>query len=164
MPKAIRYDQYGGIDVLHVAEVDRPVPGRGQVLVQVKAAGINPGEAKIREGALAERWPSTFPSGQGGDLAGVVVETGQDAGPIAVGDEVIGFTDNRASQAELVLVEASNLTPRPGPSRRARVTRSSSPARRAASAPSPSSSRSTPEPRSSGWPANRITSGWPTTT
>jgi NADPH:quinone reductase-like Zn-dependent oxidoreductase len=113
MPKAIRYDQYGGIDVLHVAEVDRPVPGRGQVLVQVKAAGINPGEAKIREGALAERWPSTFPSGQGGDLAGVVVETGQDAGPIAVGDEVIGFTDNRASQAEFVLVEASNLTPRP---------------------------------------------------
>jgi NADPH:quinone reductase-like Zn-dependent oxidoreductase len=113
MPKAVRYDQYGGIDVLHVAEVDRPVPGRGQVLVQVKAAGINPGEAKIREGALAERWPSTFPSGQGADLAGVVVETGEDAGAIAVGDEVIGFTDNRASQAELVLVEASNLTPRP---------------------------------------------------
>src|ERR1039457_5302 len=80
MPKAVRYDQYGGTDVLRVAEVDRPAPGRGQVLVKVKAAGINPGEAKIRAGALAERWPSTFPSGQGSDLAGVVAESGEGAG------------------------------------------------------------------------------------
>jgi NADPH:quinone reductase-like Zn-dependent oxidoreductase len=114
MPKAVRYDRYGGIDVLRVAEVDRPVPGRGQVLVEVKAAGINPGEAKIREGLLAGRWPATFPSGQGSDLAGVVVETGEDAGEFAVGDEVIGFTGNRASQAEFVLAEAGNLTRRPG--------------------------------------------------
>jgi NADPH:quinone reductase-like Zn-dependent oxidoreductase len=113
MPKAVQYDQYGGIDVLRVAEVGRPAPGRGQVLVQVKAAGINPGEAKIRAGALAERWPSTCPSGQGSDLAGVVVETGGDAGDIAVGDEVIGFTDNRASQAEFAVVEAGHLVPRP---------------------------------------------------
>ncbi len=113
MAKAVRFDQYGGIDVLRVAEVDRPVPGRGQVLVTVKAAGINPGEGKIRAGALAERWPSTFPSGQGSDLAGVVAEVGPDAGDFAVGDEVIGFTDNRASHAEFVLVEAGNLTPRP---------------------------------------------------
>ena len=113
MPKAVRYDQYGGTDVLRVAEVDRPAPGRGQVLVKVKAAGINPGEAKIRAGALAERWPSTFPSGQGSDLAGVVAETGEDAGDVAVGDEVIGFTDNRASHAEFVLVEAGDLVPRP---------------------------------------------------
>ena len=113
MPKAVRYDQYGGTDVLRVAEVNRPAPGRGQVLVKVKAAGINPGEAKIRAGALAERWPSTFPSGQGSDLAGVVAETGEDAGDVAVGDEVIGFTDNRASHAEFVLVEAGDLVPRP---------------------------------------------------
>jgi NADPH:quinone reductase-like Zn-dependent oxidoreductase len=113
MPKAVRYDQYGGVDVLRVAEVGRPVPGRGQVLVRVKAAGINPGEAKIRAGALAERFPSTFPSGQGSDLAGVVVETGPDAGDVAVGDEVIGFTDSRASHAELVIVEAGDLVPRP---------------------------------------------------
>jgi len=113
MPTAVRYDQYGGIDVLRVTEVDRPVPGRGQVLVKVKAAGINPGEAKIRAGALADRFPSTFPSGQGSDLAGVVVETGPDAGDVAVGDEVIGFTDNRASHAELVIVEAGHLVPRP---------------------------------------------------
>ena len=113
MPKAVRYDNYGGVDVLNVVEVPRPVPGPGEVLVQVKAAGINPGEAKIRDGLLAERWPSTFPSGQGSDLAGIVAETGPGVTGVAVGDEVIGYTDNRASQAEFVVVEAGHLTPKP---------------------------------------------------
>ena len=76
MPKAVRFDNYGGVDVLNVVDVPRPVPGPGQVLVQVKAAGINPGEAKIRDGLMAERFPATFPSGQGSDLAGIVAETG----------------------------------------------------------------------------------------
>jgi NADPH:quinone reductase-like Zn-dependent oxidoreductase len=64
MPKAVRYDEFGGIDVLGVEEVERPVPGAGQVLVRVKAAGINPSEAVIRTGAVAQIFPSTFPSGQ----------------------------------------------------------------------------------------------------
>ena len=76
MPKAVRFDSYGGVDVLNVVDVPRPLPGPGQVLVQVKAAGINPGEAKIRDGLLAERWPATFPSGQGSDLAGIVAAAG----------------------------------------------------------------------------------------
>ncbi len=76
-------------------------------------AGINPGEAKIREGLLAQRWPTTFPSGEGSDLAGVVEELGADVTGIAVGEEVLGFTDNRASHAELVVVEADNLIPKP---------------------------------------------------
>ena len=113
MPLAVRFDKYGGVDVLQVTEVDRPVPGPGQVLVRVKAAGINPGEAKIREGLLAQRWPTTFPSGEGSDLAGVVEELGADVTGIAVGEEVLGFTDNRASHAELVVVEADNLIPKP---------------------------------------------------
>jgi NADPH:quinone reductase-like Zn-dependent oxidoreductase len=79
----------------------------------VKAAGINPGEGKIRQGLLAQRWPTTFPSGEGSDLAGVVEELGAGVTGFAVGDEVIGFTDNRASHAELVVVEAANLIPRP---------------------------------------------------
>ena len=65
MPKAVRFHHYGGIDVLQVVDVERPAPGPGQVLVHVKAAGINPGEASIRKGLLADRWPATFPSGQG---------------------------------------------------------------------------------------------------
>jgi NADPH:quinone reductase-like Zn-dependent oxidoreductase len=113
MPRAVKFDRYGGIDVLHVVEVDRPVPGPSQVLVRLKAAGINPGEAAIREGAMASRFPATFPSGEGSDLAGVIEEVGSGVKTLAVGDEVIGFTDNRASHAELVVVEADHLVPRP---------------------------------------------------
>jgi NADPH:quinone reductase-like Zn-dependent oxidoreductase len=113
MPKAVRYDNYGGIDVLYLAEVPRPSPGPGEVLVAVKAAGINPGEAKIREGALREQWPSTFPSGQGSDLAGVVAEVGAGVTAFAPGDEVIGWVDTRSSQAEFAVVEAEHLTRRP---------------------------------------------------
>jgi NADPH:quinone reductase-like Zn-dependent oxidoreductase len=79
----------------------------------VKAAGINPSEAVIRTGAVAELFPSAFPSGQGSDLAGVVEEAGAGAGGFSPGDEVIGFSNKRASQAELVLVEADDLTRKP---------------------------------------------------
>ncbi len=111
--KAVRFDEYGGIDVLDVVDVPTPVAGPGQVLVQVKAAGINPGEAKIREGLLHARWPATFPSGEGSDLAGIVTEIGPGVTGVASGEEIIGFTDNRASHAEYVVVEAENLTPKP---------------------------------------------------
>ena len=113
MVKAVRYDEFGGIDVLRVDEVERPVPGDGQVLVRVKAAGINPSEAVIRTGAVAELFPSTFPSGQGSDLAGVIEEVGAGVGGFSPSDEVIGFTNKRASQAELVLVQAGDLTRKP---------------------------------------------------
>jgi NADPH:quinone reductase-like Zn-dependent oxidoreductase len=113
MPQAVRFDQYGGPEVLDVVDVEPAEPGEGEVVVRVKAAGINPGEAAIREGLLRERWPATFPSGQGSDLAGVIVQVGAGVDGFGLGDEVIGFTNNRASQAELVVVEAQNLTPRP---------------------------------------------------
>jgi len=113
MPRAVRFEKYGGVDVLCVVEVDRPAPGTQQVLVRVKAAGINPGEAAIRGGAMADRWPATFPSGQGSDLAGVIEETGDAVKGFAVGDEIIGFTNNRDSQADLVVVEADHLVYRP---------------------------------------------------
>lgn len=111
--KAVRFDQYGDVDVLTVADVPVPEPGAGQVLVRVRAAGINPGEAKIREGLLHARWPSTFPSGQGSDLAGVVDRLGPDVTTVAPGDEVIGWVDTRSAQAEYVVVDAENLTPKP---------------------------------------------------
>ena len=111
--KAVRFDDYGGIEVLEVREVARPKPGNGQVLVAVRAAGINPSEAAIRAGVVREIFPATFPSGQGSDLAGVVEAVGAGVNGVAVGDEVIGFTNDRASQAEYVLVEAANLTAKP---------------------------------------------------
>ena len=70
MPRAVQYSRFGGVDVLEVNDVPAPRPGAGQVLVRVVAAGINPGEAKVREGLFAQLWPSAFPSGQGSDLAG----------------------------------------------------------------------------------------------
>jgi NADPH:quinone reductase len=111
--KAVRFDDYGDIEVLEVRDVARPKPKTDQVLVAVRAAGINPSEGAIRTGRVREIFPATFPSGQGSDLAGVVEEVGSGVKDVAVGDEVIGFTNNRASQAEYVLVEAVNLTPKP---------------------------------------------------
>ncbi len=113
MPRAVRFDNYGGIEVLQVVEVDRPTPGPGKVLVRVKAAGINPGEASIRKGLFADRWPSTFPSGQGSDLAGIVEELGPGVANVAMGDEIIGFSNDRSSQADFVVIESGNLVPRP---------------------------------------------------
>ncbi|SDY43001.1 NADPH:quinone reductase [Amycolatopsis xylanica] len=111
--KAVRFDNYGGLDVLRIAEVERPEPGAHQVLVQVKAAGINPGEAKIRNGDLHAMWPATFPSGEGSDLAGIVAAIGEGVEGFQVGDEVFGFTNKRGSHAEFVLVEDDELLAKP---------------------------------------------------
>lgn len=113
MPKAVRFDEYGGIDVLQVVDVPEGEPGDGQLVVRVKATSINPGEGKIRDGLLHALWPATFPSGEGSDFAGVVTKLGPGVSGVAVGDEVIGFTHNRASHAEYVVAEAADVTPKP---------------------------------------------------
>jgi NADPH:quinone reductase-like Zn-dependent oxidoreductase len=111
--KAVKFEKYGGLEVLQIEEIAKPVAAKGQALVKVKAAGINPGEASIREGRLEKQFPTTFPSGEGSDLAGVVETVGPEVSGFAVGDEVIGFTNNRASHAEYVLVDAENMILRP---------------------------------------------------
>jgi NADPH:quinone reductase-like Zn-dependent oxidoreductase len=111
--RAVQYDEFGGVDVLRVAEVPVPGPGPDEVLVEVAAAGINPGEAYVREGRYAQRWPSAFPSGQGSDLAGTVRALGPGVDSVAVGDEVFGWTDLRASQAEYVVVPVRQVLAKP---------------------------------------------------
>jgi NADPH:quinone reductase-like Zn-dependent oxidoreductase len=111
--RAVRFDRYGGLGVLEVRDVEDPVAGPGEVLVAVRAAGINPGEIAIREGRLHSRWPATFPSGEGSDLAGVVRAVGDGVSVFAAGDEVLGWTDDRGSHAELVAVPADHLTAKP---------------------------------------------------
>lgn len=101
--------------MLEVREVEDPVAGPGQVLVAVRAAGVNPGEISIREGRLHDRWPATFPSGQGSDLAGVVEAVGDGVTAFVPGDEVLGWTEERGSQAELVAVPEDQLTRKPAP-------------------------------------------------
>ena len=111
--KAVRFDRYGDIDVLRVTDLPTPEPAQGEALVKVKAASINPGEAKIRAGLLHAMWPATFPSGEGSDFAGIVAKLGSAATGLAAADEVIGFTNRRASHAEYVVVEVANLTRKP---------------------------------------------------
>nr|WSY57361.1 NADP-dependent oxidoreductase [Streptomyces sp. NBC_00886] len=111
--RAVRLDHYGDRDVLHITEVPIPQPAAGEVLVEVRAAGINPGEAAIRTGALHELFPAAFPSGQGSDLAGVVTALGEGVTDFGVGDEVLGFSWRRSSHATHVAVPASQLILKP---------------------------------------------------
>src|SRR5436853_3105133 len=111
--RAVRFDNYGGVDVLDVREIEDPVAGAGSAVVAVRATSVNPGEIAIREGQMHERWPATFPSGEGSDLAGVVREIGAGVVSVAVGDEVLGWTEERASHAELTSVPVDQLTPKP---------------------------------------------------
>jgi NADPH:quinone reductase-like Zn-dependent oxidoreductase len=111
--RAVRFDRYGGRDVLYVADVPLPTPAAGEVVVAVKAAAINPGEAAIRSGALAERFPASFPSGEGSDLAGLVTALGAGVNEFDVGDAVLGFSWLRSSHATHVAVPTSQLIHKP---------------------------------------------------
>jgi NADPH:quinone reductase len=113
MAKAVRFDKYGSSDVLYVADVDVPSPAAGEVVVEVKAAGINPGEASIRKGLLDAAFPATFPSGEGSDLAGVVHALGDGVTEFSVGDEVMGWSWQRSSQAQYVSVPTGQLIVKP---------------------------------------------------
>ncbi len=111
--RAVRFDRYGDRDVLYVAQIDTPAPDAGEVLVEVRAAGINPGEAAIRSGAMHEMFPATFPSGEGSDLAGVVTEVGAGVDEFVVGDQVLGFSMRRSSHATHVTVPVGQLIKKP---------------------------------------------------
>jgi len=111
--RAVRFDRYGGRDVLYVAEIPMPIPKAGEVVVAVRAAGINPGEASIRTGALHEQFPATFPSGEGSDLAGVITAVGESVDEFAAGDEVLGFSWQRSSHATHVAVPTTQLIRKP---------------------------------------------------
>jgi NADPH:quinone reductase len=113
MPAAVQFSEYGDVDVLEVVDVPVPEPAHDEVVVAVKAAGTNPGEIAIRSGAMQQQFPGSFPSGQGSDLAGVVSAVGEAVTSFAVGDEVLGYSDRRSSQAATVVVPASHLTPKP---------------------------------------------------
>ncbi|UGQ11665.1 NADP-dependent oxidoreductase [Yinghuangia sp. ASG 101] len=111
--RAVRFDRYGDRDVLYVADVPMPRPASGEVLVEIRAAGVNPGEAGIRAGALHDFFPASFPSGQGSDLAGTVVALGDGVTDFAVGDAVLGYSWERSSHATHAAVPASQLIPKP---------------------------------------------------
>lgn len=113
MAKAVRFDHFGNVDVLNVIEVEKPSPSPGRILVRVITAGTNPGEITIREGQLEQRFPTTFPCGEGTDFAGIVAELGDGVISPAVGTAVMGWSNERSAQAEFVSVPADQVIVKP---------------------------------------------------
>ncbi|MEV7852282.1 NADP-dependent oxidoreductase [Streptomyces sp. NPDC088183] len=113
--KAIRFHEFGSSEVLRYEDVDRPVPGPGQVLVRVAATSFNPVDDHIRAGLLAEMIPITLPYVPGIDLAGTVAELGADVTGLEVGDRVVAMLplDSAGGAAEYVLAPAESLAPAP---------------------------------------------------
>jgi NADPH:quinone reductase-like Zn-dependent oxidoreductase len=89
--KAIRFHEYGDINVLRYEETPTPRPGRGEVLVAVAATAFNPVDAWFRAGIIDQIFPVRFPHTLGLDLAGTVVEHGPGVDDPAIGATVIGF-------------------------------------------------------------------------
>ncbi len=114
MSRAALYDRHGGPDVLYVGEATDPGPGRGEVAIRVRAAGLNPFDTKMRSGSVSSDRP--FPRRVGSDLAGTVEATGAEASywdgkPVKVGDEVLG--SGSGAVAERSIASAAALTRRP---------------------------------------------------
>ena len=113
--KAIRYHEFGSIEVLRHEEVERPVPGPGQVLVKVAATSFNPVDDHIRLGVLAEMIPTSLPITPGLDLAGTVAELGDELSGLKVGDQVIAMfpLDVHGGAAEYAVLAADLLAAAP---------------------------------------------------
>jgi NADPH:quinone reductase-like Zn-dependent oxidoreductase len=113
--KAVLYHRYGGSDVLQYEDVQRPMPGAGQVLVKVAATSFNPVDAGIRGGYLSEVYAITFPHVPGIDVAGTIAEIGDGVEGWNVGDAVVGMLalDGDGAAAEYVIAPAEVLTTAP---------------------------------------------------
>jgi NADPH:quinone reductase-like Zn-dependent oxidoreductase len=114
--KAVRIFGYGDESVLEYGEAPEPVPGPGEVLIEVRAASVSPADWKIRKGELQKFFPLEFPAILGRDGAGVVMDLGASVDGAAIGDEVC-FIVPRGGQgpyAERVVVPAGLLAPKPG--------------------------------------------------
>ena len=98
--KAIQYSEFGSPEVLELVELPDPHPAPGQIRVDVRAAGINPVDWKMRQGIMG----GDLPQRTGREVAGVVDELGDGVSDVAVGDEVFGFAADGGGAAELALV------------------------------------------------------------
>ena len=113
MTKIARFAEYGDPDDV-LQEIDAPAPtaGPGQVRVVVRAAGVNPIDAKTVEGLMRDVVPLTLPAGVGTDVSGVVDQVGPEVSEFAVGDEVLGSAVS-PSFAEYALAEPASLIRKP---------------------------------------------------
>ncbi|WOP19993.1 NADP-dependent oxidoreductase [Raineyella sp. LH-20] len=115
--RAMTYDTYGGPEVLRLVDMPLPKVGPGEVLVRVKAAGVNPVDWKLMAGGLDGLMDIRFPVVPGWDVAGVVERVGIDVPEYAVGDEVIGYARkdyvHGGTMAEYVTVAVRHLARKP---------------------------------------------------
>lgn len=113
--KAVRFNEYGGSDVLLLEEVPRPATADDEVLVKVSAAAVNPVDWKVRAGYLKDFMPYDLPLIPGWDFSGFVEETGSGVSGITVGEEVYGLADlsRDGTYAEYVAVKAAAAAPKP---------------------------------------------------
>jgi NADPH:quinone reductase-like Zn-dependent oxidoreductase len=113
MMRAIRIHEFGGIDTLRLDEIPCPVPGAGEVLVAMKAAGVGPWDRLVREGrsGLGQALPLTL----GSDVSGTVAALGAGVDIFARGDAVYGATNDQfvGGYAEYALVDAGKVAPKP---------------------------------------------------
>jgi NADPH:quinone reductase-like Zn-dependent oxidoreductase len=113
--RAMVYRSYGGPEKLELADLPRPVPGAGQVLVRVVAASVNPIDWKRAGGAMRPIVPVWFPAVPGYDIAGEVVESGRGVSGFPAGTQVharIAAMKGGAS-AELAAVSADDVVVMP---------------------------------------------------
>ncbi|MDI9914178.1 NADP-dependent oxidoreductase [Rhodococcus sp. IEGM 1379] len=111
MTKTVVAQTYGTPEILKLIDVEVPSPGQGEVLVDVKAIGVNPFDYKLYSGAFGTD-PSKLPIHLGGEAAGIVSAIGADVTTVFVGDEVIVSPGN-GLYSEQVVVPATSLTPKP---------------------------------------------------
>ncbi|MET9148511.1 NADP-dependent oxidoreductase [Streptomyces sp. NPDC004042] len=115
--KGISYHRYGGPEVLEYGDVRDPKVGPDSVLVEVRAAAVNPVDWKCREGYLDALLDPVFPVVPGWDLAGVVVRPGAAVTEFSAGDEVIGYVRedflSRGTFAEYVAAPVRTLARKP---------------------------------------------------
>jgi len=113
--KAVRYHSYGGSEVLVYEEADRPVPGAGQVVVQVAGTSYNDADSGLRAGLRQDLLPLAFPHIPGLDLAGVITEVGEGVTNWSMGDAVVALlpADAPGAAAEYVAASAEALASAP---------------------------------------------------
>ncbi|WP_439882655.1 NADP-dependent oxidoreductase [Pontibacter sp. MBLB2868] len=115
--KAAIYKEFGGAEKIEVTTVDVPEVKEGEVLVRVKAAGVNPVDAAVREGYLKDFLPYEFPVIPGWDVAGVIEERGFSARRFEVGDAVYAYARRPVVQhgtfAEYIIIPESYLAAKP---------------------------------------------------
>ena len=109
--KAVVINAYGNEDVVEITEVDRPAPNATEMLVQIHAAGVNPVDWKIRNGA-GERLGMRLPIRLGGEIAGTVVEVGSQVTGFNTGDAVYGLIAS-GGFAEYAIAQPNDLAPKP---------------------------------------------------